>query len=471
MCFPKYASHCSRPSRRGIAGAEGYAGCVTARLFLSQYQDAADAQGRAHVKSPRFEPGVAVRVRATLLAEGAHGSPSNSAIAMYNLRAWPEAQTRVSGWPLGWGTYGGEWEADGLWPKSNADAAHETPPARCSPLPTRNASGTMHTHSPKAGDFPGSALIGCVLLFSPHRTSLHFLLAPNTVSASSLFPPWYDIPLTPHPQVLRRRRRVINTAKIKARKTQCGPVCSPKPVSPPSTPPPWSSPTHRLRRSNPLPSVSPSSDSEPSDAAEASDSAQSAESCEAEIIELRAYSAAVPCSPAAADLLAVSNVRPGLDTRLGGSVLCTGVDTILRTHASTTSSDALATRPAAACASIASPAFEPPLSTELMSSVVLAGMNHADGVAVHLPVMRGVRGTALGDGSAKEAAARRRAHVAEAFCFHPSLGLQRRWLDFRRCRGIELTLFESLRCVVIPFDCEFKSHFANYSTSWYCNAD
>ncbi|KAJ6560875.1 hypothetical protein DFH09DRAFT_1083340 [Mycena vulgaris] len=57
--------------------------------------------------------------------------------------------------------------------------------------------------------------------------------------------------------------------------------------------------------------------------------------------------------------------------------------------------DALATRPAAACAPIACPAFEPPRSTDLMSSVALTGTNPAAGEAVHLRVMRGVDGPAL----------------------------------------------------------------------------
>ncbi|KAJ6560747.1 hypothetical protein DFH09DRAFT_1482286 [Mycena vulgaris] len=103
--------------------------------------------------------------------------------------------------------------------------------------------------------------------------------------------------------------------------------------------------------------------------------------------------------PARAELWAVRNVRPGFVTRLGlaGGVLYAGVDTVLRgrvlwtlghhgkrTNASTTSPDALATRPAAACAPIAYPSFEPPLSTDLMNSDALRGTNHAEGEAVHL---------------------------------------------------------------------------------------
>ncbi|KAJ6560763.1 hypothetical protein DFH09DRAFT_1482315 [Mycena vulgaris] len=51
--------------------------------------------------------------------------------------------------------------------------------------------------------------------------------------------------------------------------------------------------------------------------------------------------------------------------------------------------------PRTPCAPIMYPAFEPPLSTELMSGVALTGTNHAEGEAAHLRVMRGVDGPAL----------------------------------------------------------------------------
>ncbi|KAF7335205.1 Electron transfer flavoprotein-ubiquinone oxidoreductase [Mycena sanguinolenta] len=43
----------------------------------------------------------------------------------------------------------------------------------------------------------------------------------------------------------------------------------------------------------------------------------------------------------------------------------------------------------AACKPIEYPAFEPPLSTDLMSRVALTGTTHNEGEAVHLRVMRG----------------------------------------------------------------------------------
>ncbi|KAJ6536511.1 hypothetical protein DFH09DRAFT_931199 [Mycena vulgaris] len=379
----------------GIAeelGAEVYAGFAGARLLLSQSEDATDAQGRAvrsvrgvvthdagltrqRTKSARFEPGVAFRARATLLAEGAHGSLSKSAISMYDLRARSEAQTyglglkevwrvpperhvpgkvvHTIGWPLDWGTYGGGWEyhmADGLvsvglvvgldyknpWlePYRELQRMKHHPHFRAlftAPGAERLAYGARTLtegglQSLPQLHFPGGALIGC--------------------SAG-----------------------VVNTAKIKG--------------------------THNAMRTGML-------------AAEAAFAALHPGA--AFIVDLRAYSAAFPGSPAHADLWAVRNVRPGFATRLGlaGGVLYAGVNTMLRgrvpwtlghhgkgTNPSTTSPDALATRPAAACAPIVYPAFEPPLSTDLMSSVALTGTNHAEGEAVHL-----------------RTAARRRAHVA-----------------------------------------------------------
>ena len=122
---------------------------------------------------------------------------------------------------------------------------------------------------------------------------------------------------------------------------------------------------------------------------------------------MAAYSRAFVGSPAYKDLWAVRNVRPAFGGRLGtlGGVLYAGVDTMLggrvpwtlqhhgasgvrplcfvvdqlignrraQMNASTASPDALATRPAERCAPIAYPAFEPPLSTDLLSSVTARG--------------------------------------------------------------------------------------------------
>ncbi|KAJ7725408.1 hypothetical protein B0H14DRAFT_3519338 [Mycena olivaceomarginata] len=417
-----------------------------ARFLLSTDKDAQDAAGkevrsvrgvvthdagvtRQRTKSARFEPGVAFRARATLLAEGAHGSLAKQAVAMYDLRAGKEPQTygiglkevwRVQegkhvpgkvihtiGWPLDWQTYGGGWEyhmADGLvsvglvvgldyknpWlePYREFQRMKHHPSLRA--LLTGGERLAYGARALTEGglqslprlDFPGGAVLGCAagVVNTAKIKGTHNAMRTGMLAAEAAF------------AALHPSARFVSTA---------------------------SPATFKLGEN---PTESKTEDSEPTDAP----------------ISLAAYSAAFPQSPAHRDLWAVRNVRPGFNTRLGvwGGVLNAGVDTILggrvpwtlRHHAksttnpSRTSPDALATLPAAACAPIAYPPFEPPLSTDLMSSVALTGTNHAEGEAVHLRVMRGVGGPALGGKSGglenpdtatetTETAARRRAHV------------------------------------------------------------
>ncbi|KAJ7200876.1 FAD/NAD-P-binding domain-containing protein [Mycena pura] len=418
-------------------GAEVYAGFAGARFLLADTPDAADAQGRAvravrgvvthdagltrqRTKSARFEPGVAFRARATLLAEGAHGSLSKTAIAMYDLRRGSQPQTygiglkevwRVDpakhvpgkvihtiGWPLDWSTYGGGWEyhmADGLvsiglvvgldyknpWmePYRELQRMKHHPHYR-----TLLASGERLAYGARSLtegglqclprlDFPGGALIGC--------------------SAG-----------------------VVNTAKIKG--------------------------THNAMRTGMLaaeaafaslhPGVAFEPVASPATFEPSTESASDADAVPSDIISLAAYSRAFVGSPVYKDLWAVRNVRPAFGGRLGtlGGVLYAGVDTMLGgrvpwtlqhhgasgLNASTASPDALATRPAERCAPIAYPPFEPPLSTDLLSSVALTGTNHAEGQPVHLRVMRGVdapvnSGVEGAGVDARETAGGRRAHV------------------------------------------------------------
>ncbi|KAJ7621656.1 FAD/NAD-P-binding domain-containing protein [Mycena polygramma] len=425
-------------------GAEVYPGFAGARLLLSDEPDAEDGAGRKvrsvrgvvthdagvtrqRTKGARFEPGVAFRARATLLAEGAHGSLAKQAVAMYDLRAGKEAQTygiglkevwRVDGekhvpgkvihtlgWPLNVSTYGGGWEyhmADGLvsvglvigldyknpWlePYREFQRMKHHPHFRA--LLAGGERLAYGARSLTEGglqslprlDFPGGAVVGCAagVVNAAKIKGTHNAMRTGMLAAEAAF-------AALHPQAQFVSTASPATFKVQAKAT------------------------------------------EGEEAAE--------ESAQSDIISLGAYSAAFPRSPTYNDLWAVRNVRPGFNTRLGvlGGVLNAGVDTILggrvpwtlRHHAktnnnpSTTSPDALATLPAASCTPIAYPPFEPPLSTDLMSSVALTGTNHAEGEAVHLRVMRGVKGPALGadgkeveeDVDAQEAPARRRAHV------------------------------------------------------------
>ncbi|KAJ7934334.1 FAD/NAD-P-binding domain-containing protein [Mycena leptocephala] len=436
-------------------GAEIYPGFAGARLLMSDGADAVSPGAgkrevksvrgvithdagltRQRTKSARFEPGVAFRARATLLAEGAHGSLSKQAIAMYGLREGKEAQTygigvkevwRVKpenhtpgkvlhtlGWPLDNSTYGGGWEyhmADGLvsiglvvgldyknpWvePYREFQRMKHHPHFR-SLLSNGGAGAERLAYGARALtegglqslprlDFPGGAVIGC--------------------SAG-----------------------VVNTAKIKGTHNamQTGMLAAEAAFAAihPSA-------TFVSAASPETFKVSPREEGEGSASADAP-------------LSLTAYTASFRNSPAYNDLWAVRNVRPAFNTRLGvfGGVMYAGVDTMLRgrvpwtlrhhgrdgTNPSTTSPDALATLPASACKPVEYPPFEPPLSTDLMSSVALTGTNHGEGEAVHLRVMRGVGGAFSADASmgekgekgekeedadadVQETPARRRAHV------------------------------------------------------------
>ncbi|KAJ7612102.1 FAD/NAD-P-binding domain-containing protein [Roridomyces roridus] len=406
----------------GIAeelGVDVYPGFAGARFLLSDSPDASDAQGRSvrsvrgvithdagltrqRTKSARFEPGIAFRARATLLAEGAHGSLSKTAISMYDLRHDAEPQTygigikevwRVDpekhvlgkvvhsvGWPLDYQTYGGAWEyhmADGLvsiglvvgldyknpWlePYREFQRMKHHPHYRTLldgaerlAYGARSLTEGGLQSLPKL-DFPGGALIGC--------------------SAG-----------------------VVNTAKIKG--------------------------THNAMRTGMLAAETAFTALHPGTtftpvASPATFTPSTAESeSEVETISLAAYNSAFPQSPAHKDLWSVRNLRPAFNTQLGlyGGVMYAGMDTLLggrvpwtfRHHRTRVDSpDAHATRPAIECAPIAYPPFEPPLSTDLMSSVALTGTNHAEGQAVHLRVMKPV------EGEASETAGRRREHVAK----------------------------------------------------------
>ncbi|KAJ6597816.1 hypothetical protein DFH09DRAFT_1399564 [Mycena vulgaris] len=297
-------------------------------------------------------------------------------------------------------------------------AAHETPPtsARCSLIWVRNVSRMARAHSPRAG---------C------------------RASRSSTFP-----------VVTRRRGRQredqgIHDAMRVSRDSFrrglsfffTGVVCnlhaghrSRLRCAPPR---------HRVRRSSPAPPPPPPTNPHPNPPPPSSTLSNPSASDTPSIT--------APTPPVRAGLWAVHNLHTGFVTRLGlaGGVLYAWVNTVLRgrvpwtpghhgkrTKTSKTSPDALATRPAAACAPIAYPAFEPPRSTDSMSSVALTGTNHAEGETVYLRMMRGVDGPALSGGSAKvgekareekgnaerekkgadaqKTAARRRSHVVRA---------------------------------------------------------
>lgn len=113
--------------------------------------------------------------------------------------------------------------------------------------------------------------------------------------------------------------------------------------------------------------------------------------------DMRAYEEAFRNSWIYKDLYEVRNVRPSFNTSLGiwGGMAYSGIDTLLLkgripwTFRNTEKkSDAAHTKKASECKPIEYPPFEPPLSTDLLTSLALTGTNHAEDQPVHLRVRR-----------------------------------------------------------------------------------
>lgn len=148
---------------------------------------------------------------------------------------------------------------------------------------------------------------------------------------------------------------------------------------------------------------------------------EDADSSDVPPVDLSSYEAALKDSWVYSELREVRNLRPSFTTPLGvlGGIAYSGLDSLVlkgrvpwtfrnRTRAT----DAAHTRPAAQCERIQYPPFQPPLSTDLLTSVALTGTNHAEDQPVHLRVVggklrEGVEGSGVG-GETKEA---RREHV------------------------------------------------------------
>ncbi|KAJ6560853.1 hypothetical protein DFH09DRAFT_1316468 [Mycena vulgaris] len=357
-----------------------------ARLLLFQYQDSADAQGRVvwSVRSvvthdagltrfPRLEPGV-FRARAKLLAEGMHGSLSQSTIFTTCARTPRRRRT-------GWGC-------------RRCSACHRirTPPAgrsggRMKHDPHLRA--LLAVHGAERLAYGARTLTEGGIQTSRSWTSRQHVDGTGMLAAEAAF------------AALHSGAPFVCTASPATLKHPASAAASlPPPLkqrTSPSAPTPPPSPAHpRTRASGPC--------------------------------------ATLRHAPRACGGRALRQEH----TMLRG-----------RTNTSTTSPDGLAT---AACPPIAYPTFEPPLSTDLMSSVALTGTNPAANEAVHLRVGdengRDEKEKEKGGVDAQETAARRPAHVAEDFCFHPSLGTIHS--NFTLTSWLE----SGLRCIVIPFDCE-----------------
>ena len=118
---------------------------------------------------------------------------------------------------------------------------------------------------------------------------------------------------------------------------------------------------------------------------------------EEEPADMSAYETSLRDSWVHDDLYEVRNIRPSFNTSLGviGGVVYSGIDSLfLRGRTPWTfrntlgKSDAAHTKRASECKPIEYPPFEPPLSTDLLTSVTLTGTNHAEDQPVHLRVRK-----------------------------------------------------------------------------------
>ncbi|KAF8660483.1 hypothetical protein AX16_001609 [Volvariella volvacea WC 439] len=375
-------------------GVEIYPGFAGAQLLYSDAEDAVDSWGNK-VKSVRgvitnevgltrdfkmkssFEPGMAFRSKVTLLAEGAHGSLSKSAIAKYQLNKESQPQTygigvkevwRVDpeqyrpgevihtlGWPLDWSTYGGGWVYHmdeglvslglviGLDYKNPWLSPHkELQKMKHHPYFRKLLGGSSERvaygarvlnegglQSVPTTHFPGGALIGCSAGF-------------------------------------------VNIAKIKG--------------------------THNAMKSGMLAAESAYEALHPS-----SKAAEEVASETDAPADLSSYTKALCNSWVWSDLYEVRNLRPAFNTRLGvlGGVAYSGFDTLFFKgrvpwtfkHSDKTgaklggrSLDSLHTEPASQHDKIDYPAPESGLSTDILTSVTLTGTNHAEDQPIHLRV-------------------------------------------------------------------------------------
>ncbi|KAJ3555451.1 hypothetical protein NP233_g12203 [Leucocoprinus birnbaumii] len=361
-------------------GVEIYPGFAGSQLLLSTTPDARDSWGnqvrsvqgvttnevgltRNYTMKSSFEPGMAFRAKVTLLGEGAHGSLSKQAISMYQLRKEAQPQTygiglkevwRVDpeqyepgkvnhflGWPLSYDVYGGGWEYhmdDGLVSIGLVVGLDYKNPYLS---PYREFQRLKHhPHFRK--------------LLSGNSERLSY--AARVLNEGGL----QSVPRLHFPggALIGCSAGFVNVAKIKG--------------------------THNAMKTGML-------------AAESAFDAIHPSSAESSSSDLSSYETAFKNSWVYEDLHEVRNMRPSFNTRLGiwGGIAYSGVDSLFLggktpwtfRHAPAGVKEKKS-EPASWHQPIDYPAFQPPLSTDLMTSVSLTGTNHADDQPVHLRVVK-----------------------------------------------------------------------------------
>ncbi|KAG6335714.1 hypothetical protein ID866_3372 [Astraeus odoratus] len=318
-----------------------------------------------HMKET-FEPGMEFRAKVTLIAEGTHGSLSKELINKFDLRRNADPQTyaiglkevwRVDpsqyrpgevvhtiGWPLDWRTYGGGWVyhmADGLVSLGLVIGLDYANPW----LSPYNELQRMKHHPYFSRLLSGS--------------STRIAYGARTLNEGGL----QSVPRIHFPggALIGCSAGFVNIAKIKG--------------------------THNAMKSGML-------------AAEAAADVLCKEGSASEQSpsDMSAYEKSLKESWVWSELHEVRNLRASFNTRLGiwGGVAYSGIDSLFlkgrtpwtfRNKSGTT--DAAHTLPASQCKRITYPPPQPPLSTDLLTSLALTGTNHAEDQPVHLRVRAG----------------------------------------------------------------------------------
>ncbi|PSS34160.1 hypothetical protein PHLCEN_2v1777 [Hermanssonia centrifuga] len=309
-----------------------------------------------------FEPGMEFRAKVTLLAEGAHGSLSKEAIRRFGLREGKNLQTygigvkevwkvdpskyqagkvvHTMGWPLDWRTYGGGWVYhmdDGLVSLGLVIGLDYTNPYLS---PYRELQRIKH--HPYFTD-----------LLSGDSTRIAYGARSLNEGGIQSVPKLHF----PGGALIGCSAGFVNVAKIKG--------------------------THNAMKSGML-------------AAEAAYDAISSDVESEQPTDMSKYEESLRSSWVFDDLHEVRNLRPSFNTSLGlwGGLVYSGIDSLFLkgrtpwTFNHSSASDAAHTKPASECRPIEYPPFQPPLSTDLLTSLALTGTNHAEDQPVHLRVRR-----------------------------------------------------------------------------------
>ncbi|KAG2073178.1 hypothetical protein BDR04DRAFT_356753 [Suillus decipiens] len=317
-----------------------------------------------------FEPGMEFRAKVTLIAEGAHGSIAKELIQKFDLRQNSDPQTygigikeiwrvdpskyrpgevvHTMGWPLDFRTYGGGWVyhmADGLVSLGLVIG-----------LDYANPYLSPYKEFQRMKHHPYFAQ-----LLSGNSTRIGYGGRSLNEGGLQSVPQLYF----PGGALVGCSAGFVNIAKIKG--------------------------THNAMKSGML-------------AAEAA-AAVLAQGSSSEPADMSQYEIALKNSWVWSDLSEVRNLRESFHTPLGiwGGIIYSGVDSLLlkgRTpwtfRNRTRLTDAQHTQPAYRFRPIKYPPPQPPLSTDLLTSLTLTGTNHAEDQPVHLRVRKdGIEDTTL----------------------------------------------------------------------------